>query len=130
MTGKAYYLTTLRDWRRHSTRFASSHFIVLNSDTGKGTDGTSAANRLEVEGHEVRSEDAQILALIEADEGVHLSLEDDPAYESLPHPLAQKPLSPAAQAALAAHGVAQDTTTFEATERIARLHPLMRHRVF
>jgi hypothetical protein len=72
----------------------------------------------------------RILVLIEADEGVHLSLDDDPAFEPLPHPLAQKPISPAAQSALAPHGVAPGATTFDAAETLARVHPLLRHRVF
>jgi hypothetical protein len=72
----------------------------------------------------------RILVLIEADEGVHLSLDDDPAFEALPHPLAQKSISPAAQAVLAPHGVAPGATTFDAAEALARVHPLLRHRVF
>jgi hypothetical protein len=72
----------------------------------------------------------RILVLIEADEGVHLSLEDDAAFEALPHPLAQKPISDAAQAGLAPHGVAPGATTFDAAEAVARVHPLLRHRVF
>ena len=74
--------------------------------------------------------DLRILVLIEADEGVHLSLEDEPAFEPLPHPLAQKPISDAAQAALAPHGVAPGATTFDAAEALARVHPLLKHRVF
>ncbi len=74
--------------------------------------------------------DAKILVLIEADEGVHLSLEGEPAFEALPHPLAQKPISDAAQSALAPHGVAPGATTFDAMETLARVHPLLRHRVF
>ncbi len=74
--------------------------------------------------------DTKILVLIEADEGVHLSLESEPAFEALPHPLAQKPISDAAQAALASHGVASGATTFDAAEVVARVHPLLRHRVF
>jgi hypothetical protein len=72
----------------------------------------------------------RILVLIEADEGVHLSLEDEPAFEPLPHPLAQKPISDAAQSALAPHGVAPGATTFDAAEALARMHPLLKHRVF
>ncbi len=74
--------------------------------------------------------DAKILVLIEADEGVHLALEGEPAFEALPHPLAQKPISGAAQSALASHGVAPGATTFDAAEAVARVHPLLRHRVF
>jgi hypothetical protein len=115
MTGKCYYMTTLGDWQRHAPRFANSHFIVLEPCTT--TDDSQLKG------------DARILVLIEADEGAHLALEDDAAFEALPHPLAQKPISEAAQAALAAHGVAPGATTFDAAEAVARVHPLLRHRV-
>jgi hypothetical protein len=125
MTGKAYYLTTFGDWQRHAARFANSHFIVLHEDSvGTGSKPALTTDAL------VADRRAKILVLIEADEGVHLSLEDEPAFELLPHPLAQKPISDAAQAALAPHGVAPGATTFDAAEAVARLHPLLRHRVF
>jgi hypothetical protein len=116
MTGKAYYLTTFGDWHRHAARFANSHFVMLDAPAS-GDPATPCA-------------DARILVLIEADEGAHLALEDDPAFEALPHPLAQKPISAAAQSALAPHGVASGATTFDAAEALARVHPLLRHRVF
>jgi len=109
MTGRRYYLTTLDDWQRHSARFANSHWLVLS---------------------EAPNASSPILALIEADEGTHLALEDDSAFEALPHPLAQKPISERAQAALAAQGVAPGATTFDVAEAVARAHPLLRHRVF
>ena len=88
----------------------------------------------EVQSHASRKMDKdadfRILVLIEADEGVHLSLEDEPAFQPLPHPLAQKPISDAAQAALAPHGVAPGATTFDAAEALSRIHPLLKHRVF
>jgi hypothetical protein len=109
MTGRCYYLTTLGDWQRHSARFANSHWLALS---------------------EAPDESSPILALIEADEGTHLALEDDAAFEALPHPLAQKPISEAAQAALASHGVTPGATTFDVAEVVSRAHPLLRHRVF
>ena len=117
MTGKCYYLTTLGDWKRHAARFANSHWLAV---------GAAAAPMENAAPHD----SAQILVLIEADEGVHLALEDDSKFEPLPHPLAQKAISPAAQAALAPHGLAPGATTFEAAETAARVHPLLRHRVF
>jgi hypothetical protein len=111
MTGKRYYITTLGDWQRHAARFANSHWLALSAD--------APANVA-----------TPILVLVEADEGAHLSLEDDAAFEALPHPLAQKPISDAVQSALAAHGVAPGATTFDAAEAVARAHPLLRHRVF
>ncbi len=109
MTGKLYYRTTLADWQRHAPRFANSHWIALGGEVGDAT---------------------PILVLVEADEGAHLALEDDAAFEPLPHPLAQKPISAATQAALALHGVAPGATIFEAAEILARVHPLLRHRTF
>ncbi len=104
MTGKRYYITTVEAWQRHAARFVHSHWVALGP--------------------------AAILVLVEADEGAHLALEDDAAFEGLPHPLAQKPISEAAQTALVAHGVGVGATTFEAAEAMARVHPLLRHRVF
>ncbi|MBZ5696261.1 MAG: hypothetical protein LAN36_12980 [Acidobacteriia bacterium] len=139
MTGKRYYMTTLGDWQRHAARFANSHFIVLDS-RAVDADAPDATTRHESVGAGLKpaptADDADqrdatpILVLIEADEGVHLSLEDEPAFEALPHPLAQKPISDAAQSALAPHGVAPGATTFDAAEAVARVHPLLRHQVF
>jgi hypothetical protein len=98
-------------------RFANSHWIALDS---RAPDEAPAPTNAY----------ATILVLIEADEGVHLSLEGEPAFEALPHPLAQKPISDAAQSALAPHGVAPGATTFDAAEILACVHPLLRHRVF
>jgi hypothetical protein len=119
MTGKRYYLTTLGAWHRHAGRFANSHWLALRQ-----------AAATDAPGHVPGNDAIPILALIEADEGAHLALEDDAAFEALPHPLAQKPISEAAQAALAAHGVALGATTFDAAEAVATVHPLLRHRVF
>jgi hypothetical protein len=119
MTGKRYYLTTIGAWHRHASRFANSHWLALGADAATAATG------------DVAGDDATaILVLIEADEGAHLALEDDAAFEALPHPLAQKPISEAAQTALAAHGVAPGATMFDAAEAVARVHPLLRHRVF
>jgi hypothetical protein len=112
MTGHRYYITTLAAWQRHAARFANSHWLALGGDAAAPGDATT------------------ILVLVEADEGAHLALEDDAAFEALPHALAQKPISDAAQAALAAHGVAPGATTFDAAEAAARAHPLLRPRVF
>lgn len=122
MTGKCYYLTTVDAWQRYASRFLNSHFIVLGThditEEGMASSISMADN------------DGQIIVLVEADEGAHLALEDDPAFEALPHPLAQNPISNAAQAALAQHGVTPGATTFDAAEVLARVHPLLRHRVF
>jgi len=158
MTGRRYYLATLAAWQRHTHRLAGSHFILLDDAPASAPDDSSppAQPALAAKSTQVtdavgenpaivtaaaeanccpppRSRDAQstrILVLVEGDEGAHLALDDDPAFEALPHPLAQKPISLTAQAALAPHGVADGATTFDAAEALARVHPLLRHTVF
>jgi hypothetical protein len=119
MTGKCYYITTLGAWRRHATRFVNSHWVTLNETAPAAvTDGP------------VSDDATPIIVLVEADEGAHLALEDDAACEALPHPLAQKPISQAARAALASHGIPYGATTFDVAEAVGRAHPLLRYRVF
>ena len=125
MTGKRYYLSTLGAWQRHTHRLAGSHFIVLDDAPASAPEGNCCPSP-----PSPSSESTRILVLVEGDEGAHLALDDDPAFEPLPHPLAQKPISSTAQAALAPHGVAAGATTFDAAEALARVHPLLRHTVF
>jgi hypothetical protein len=128
MTGRRYYITSLNAWQRHAARFANSHWLALDAasrELPNAVDGELLKTmRAEL------PDAARILVLIEADEGVHLSLDDDSEFEALPHPLSPKSISDSTQAALAAHGVAPGATMFEATEIISRAHPLLRHRVF
>ena len=121
MTGKGYYITTVADWKRRAGSFANSHWLLLGVADAQGAE---SARQPDVD------ESARILVLVEADEGTHATLEDDESFEVLPHPLSQKPISDAAQAALASHGVASGASTFEATDIVSRVHPLLRHRVF
>jgi len=149
MTGKRYYLTTLGAWQRHAHRFANSHFISLDAppsgcvECGNSAPAASSAKlaspppsdtacaKSNVEAWPRELDAAtRIAVLVEGDEGAHLALEDDTAFEALPHPFAPQPISVAAQAALAAHGVAPGATTFDAAEALARLHPLLKPRVF
>ena len=139
MTGKRYYLTTIGAWHRHAVRFANSHWLALGtaspgSDSASAQDitpaGTACCAPTEPGVAASEADSTRILVLIEGDEGAHLALEDDAAFEALPHPLAQKPISEAAQAALAVFGVAPGATTFDAAEAVATAHPLLRHRVF
>jgi hypothetical protein len=125
MTGKRYYLSTIGAWQRHTHRLAGSHFIILDNAPAVAPEGNCCPSPTPA-----NTESTRILVLVEGDEGAHLSLDDDPAFEPLPHPLAQKPISPVAQAALAAHGVLSGATTFDAAEALARVHPLLRHTVF
>jgi hypothetical protein len=158
MTGRRYYITTLADWHRHAHRFANSHWLALSDDdsaiasgelldatragpdvtanmnTGDAVANTSARDTQPLgisAPHDAQPSDAtRIIVLVDADEGVHLALDDDAAFEALPHPFAPKAISHAAHEALAAHGVAPGSTTFDAAEAIARAHPLLRPRVF
>jgi hypothetical protein len=125
MTGKAYYLTTLGALQRHATHVTSSHWLAVpstNEPIPAIDESAPCAAPL--------AATTTIFALIEADEGAHLALEDDADFRALPHPLAQRPISPEVQAALASYGVAPGATTFDAAEMVARVHPLLRHRVF
>ena len=117
MTGRRYYITTLADWHHHAHRFANSHWLALSDDD-------SAIASREV------TRATRIIVIVDADEGVHLALDDDAAFEALPHPFAPKAISHAAHEALASHGVTPGSTTFDAAEAIARAHPLLRPRVF
>jgi hypothetical protein len=137
MTGKRYYITTLGAWRAHAPQAASNAAEKADAPKSSPAASTSASGEGNCspshapDGPLNTPDDATlILALVEADEGAHLALEDAPAFEALPHPLAQKPISEAAQSALAAHGIALGATTFDAAEAVARIHPLLRHRVF
>ena len=157
MTGRRYYITTLADWHRHAHRFANSHWLALSDDNSAiasreladasstvldvsananmgDDDANSSAHDTQPPGiaadHAQPSAAMRIVVLIDADEGVHLTLDDDAAFEALPHPFAPKAISHAAHEALAAHGVTPGSTTFDAAEAIARAHPLLRPRVF
>src|SRR6202050_5976591 len=119
LSGKRYYLTTLGAWHRHAARFVNSHWLAL------GAAATTVAPG------DIDADDAtMILVLVEADEGAHLALEDDAAFEALPHPLAQKPISQSTRDALASHDVPYGATTFDVAEAVGRAHPLLRHSVF
>jgi hypothetical protein len=111
MTGKLYYLTTLGGWRRHAARFLHSHWIAM-------------------EAHRVVDEASKIFVVVDADEGAHAALDDDPDFEALPHPMSNLPISEAGQNALAPFGVNAGANTFEVAEAMARMHPMLRHRVF
>jgi len=143
MTGRRYYFTTLGAWRRHAARCAETHFVALNGSeeqSGHGSIASQEAGATDesngVSGECTQAEacdtdDAtQILALIDADEGAHLAMENDAEFETLPHPLARTAVSQRVSAALAQFGVAQDDDTFSVAEKLARVNPLLRHRVF
>ena len=113
MTGRRYYITTLADWQRHAHRFTNSHWLALSA---------THANEDAIASRELAAT-TRILVLVDADEGVHLALDDDAAFEALPHPFAPKAISRAAHEALASHGVTPGATTFDAAEAVARAHP-------
>jgi hypothetical protein len=114
MHDRTYYLTTLDAWQRSAPRFASSHFAHADPGTGASSP----------------PETIIIVAFVEADEGVHNALAADPDWESLPHPLSNKPVSARVAAALAAHGVPTGANTFDVVESISRTHPILRYRIF
>ena len=111
MTGRAYYMTTLGEWKRHADRFANSHWI--------------AADLLAP-----LTNESAIFVLVEGDESLHLALEQNDAFDALPHPLSNRTVPARLTAKLAAHCVESGANTFEIAEAVARAHPLLRHRVF
>jgi hypothetical protein len=114
MTGRRYYLTTLAAWQLHASRCAESHFIATAAGNSQASPGQGTP----------------ILALITADEAAHIALEADAEFEPLPHPLARTAVSERAAAALAQFGVASGDDTFTVAEKLARVNPLLRHRLF
>jgi len=111
VTGKLYYLTSIGAWKRHAERFAHSHWITT-------------------EAKEVIDDASRIFVVVDADEGAHAALEDNPEFEPLPHPLSDRPLSDSSLEALTPMGIGRGDSTFVAAEALARIHPLLRHRVF
>src|SRR6185437_59589 len=95
MTGKRYYFTTLGAWRRHAARCAETHFVAIRARTkGAGLDPaaaeTTATDKCDATSFErtqaeaCATEDAtQILALVDADEGAHLAMENDAEFDTL-----------------------------------------------
>ena len=111
MRGRSYYLTTLSAWRNESGHFITSHYMH--------TEPASPA-----------SQESKIWLSVEADEGTHNSLSQDPLWKELPHPLSPTIIPEAIAQVLAPLGVTAFSSSFETTEAIAKLHPILRHRVF
>jgi hypothetical protein len=124
MTGKRYYLTTIAAWQPHAHRCSQCHFVVLDAPGHGHMRG--AADKIDP----ARVAAILILVLVTADEAAHIALENDPQVEALPHPLARAPISERAAAALAQFGVVSGDDTFTMAEKLARVHPLLKHRVF
>jgi len=124
MTGKRYYLTTFAAWQPHAHRCSQCHFVVLDAPVHGHAHG--AADKIDP----ARVASALTLVLVTADEDAHIALENDPEVEALPHPLARVPISERAAAALEQFGVVQGDDTFTMSEKLARVHPLLKHRVF
>ncbi len=128
MTGRRYYLTNLAAWQRHASRCAETHFIVLDPPSEKGSgprEAVSDTNSATSVGH-----GALVLVLVTADEAAHIALDSDAEVEALPHPLARTPISARVAAALAPFGIAVSDDTFTVAEKLARVNPLLRHRLF
>lgn len=128
MTGKHYYLTTFAAWQRHAPRCAETHFLVLEGMTSRG--GTMPEPADSTVRVDASPKYVTILVLVTADEAAHIALENDPEVEPLPHPLARTPISECAATALAHLGVLSGDDTFTVAEKLARINPLLRHRVF
>lgn len=111
MQGRTYYLTTLQAWQTEAPHFTTSHYILADLNS------TAAA-------------ETKILAVVEADEGTHNTLSQNPLWQELPHPLSPTLIPETVADALSSQGVTAFSTTFEATDRVANNHPILRYRVF
>lgn len=135
MVGKRYYLTNVAAWQRHAAHCVEAHFILLHSETTDGIRPHLGESLRMLPLQTSSSSDTapvteMILVLVTADEAAHIALENDHELEPLPHPLARTPISERAAAALALFGVATGDDTFSVAEKLARIHPLLKHRVF
>ncbi|MHB8526651.1 MAG: hypothetical protein ACYDD2_10910 [Candidatus Acidiferrales bacterium] len=148
MHGRRYYFTTVGAWRRHAAHCAETHFVVIGASTNSDAPEAAAiaiaeksdalatvktdqaAASLNASQIGVTDDATPILALIDADEGAHLAMENDAEFEELPHPLARTPVSKRVSTALAAFGIVRGDDTFTVAEKLARVNPLLRHRVF
>jgi hypothetical protein len=128
MTGRRYYLTTAAAWRPLAHRCTEAHFIALDNPSGKGT--TPEAQSTDDAVSPLATDAALILVLVTADEAAHIALETNPQFEPLPHPLARTPVSERVASALAYLGVLPGDDTFTVAEKLGRVNPLLRHRVF
>lgn len=124
MAGKRYYLTTFAAWQPHAHRCSQCHFVALDAPGCGHSRGTS--DKIDP----ARVASVLILVLVTADEAAHIALENDPEVEALPHPLARVSISERAATALAQFGVVPGDDTFTMAEKLARVHPLLKHRVF
>lgn len=116
MLSRQYYLTTLGAWRKRLSLFSGSHFVALATPEAREKAGAA--------------DEAAVIALIAADEAAHIALEHDSDFEALPHPLVRVPVSARVAAALAPFGIAPTDDTFAVSTKLARIHPLLRHRIF
>lgn len=111
MTGKLHYITTVGDWKTKQHLFASSHWIAVDPQA-------------------LITDQTKIIVGINADEGVHLMLEQDTSFEALPHPLSTGSVGAKLAGKLAAHGVQPSHTAFEVLNLLKKKHPLVGYTVF
>lgn len=139
MTGKRYFLSSSAAWYRHATRCVEAHYIVLDNENECGNDGgntTRPSGKFDTlplhtsSAGDLATVSKMIFVLVTADEAAHIAFENDPDVEPLPHPLSRAPIPERAAAALARFGVMQGDDMFTAAEKLARIHPLLKHRVF
>lgn len=128
MTGRRYYLTTMAAWQRLFLCCSEAHFIVLDPPDGQGSAQGAESSKNAIKSPAAGA--ALILALVTADEAAHIAFETDPEFEPLPHPLARTPVSERVAATLAHLGVLPSDDTFTVAEKLGRVNPLLRHRVF
>ena len=133
MTGRTYYLTTLKLWQHNAARFVNSHYVHVGAndiaEEARGEPKTSPPGTKSPEREEDANPSAAILVVVDADEGTHNDLERS-GWLPLPHPLSLKPIPLDSYTALAGRGIGPAATTLDVAETLAQVHPLLRHRIF
>jgi hypothetical protein len=108
ITSKLFYRCTYADHQTQAANFKQSHFVPCDPTVTTFVDSTP------------------IVVQVEASEGTHLSLENDPAWHTMALLVAGSTLCAACVTALAAYGIVSTDTMWLASKKLAAVHPELR----
>jgi hypothetical protein len=108
MTSKLFYRTTYADHQAQAANFKQSHFIPCDPTVTTFLPATP------------------IVVHVEADEGTHLALENNPAFHTMALLVSGSTLCALCVTALAAYGVTTGDTMWAAGKKLAAIHPELR----
>jgi hypothetical protein len=110
MTSKLYYITTYGAHQAQAANFKQSHFIPCDP-----TSFIMNGNKF------VRT--TPVVVQIEADEGVHLKLESNPAFHTMSLLVAGTVLCSGCVTALSAYGIVATDNMWLAAKKLGAVHP-------